>query len=245
MKIISETAIDGGKRIEFEAFGKNCILCVPNKPREDKRVFWRAEFFTAFDNCDAELFKMGFYRAYIGLSNMFGSPDAVGYMKKFHDLLVNEFGINPKVILVGVSRGGLYSVNYAATYPEDVVALYLDAPVLNLLSWPFGRGKYAGSPQDIELALAEFGMTEGEVLSFRGSPIDKVEAVAKADIPIMFVCGAIDKTVYFDENSEVFIKRFKALGGRCDLILKPDCDHHPHGLENPKPIIDFLLENMK
>lgn len=42
MKIISETAIDGGKRIEFEAFGKNCILCVPDKPREDKRVVWRA-----------------------------------------------------------------------------------------------------------------------------------------------------------------------------------------------------------
>lgn len=97
----------------------------------------------------------------------------------------------------------------------------------------------------MEYALTEFGITREELLSYRENPIDKAETLAKADIPIIFVCGLADTVVYFDENTEVFIKKYKELGGRYELIVKPECNHHPHSLEDPTPIIEYLENNGK
>jgi len=240
MKILNETAIEGGKQLEFQFEGRNCILCIPDNPRADKRVLWRAEFFHAFEKCDIEMFKMGYYRAYIGVSNMFGCPLSVEIMKKFHDLLVSKFGLCEKMILVGLSRGGLYSANYAATYPEDIMALYLDAPVLSVANWPFGLGRTERNEKEVEYALEAFGMTESELMSAKLQPLDNIERIAKADIPIVFVCGDSDTVVDHKDNTERFIQGFKALGGRYEYYVKPGCGHHPHGLEDPTPVIEFL-----
>ena len=32
----------------------------------------------------------------------------------------------------------------------------------------------------------------------------------------------------------------KELGGIVEVIRKPEADHHPHCLENPQPIVDFI-----
>jgi hypothetical protein len=33
------------------------------------------------------------------------------------------------------------------------------------------------------------------------------------------------------------------LGGRIELIAKPGCRHHPHGLDDPSPVVDFIWRN--
>ena len=245
MKILNETIIEGGKELEFEFEGRKCILCVPNNPRTDKRVLWRAEFFHAFEKCDVEMFKKGWYRAYIQVSNMFGSPKSVEIMKKFHDFLVSEFGLCEKMVLVGFSRGGLYSANYAATYPDDIAALYLDAPVLSVANWPFGLGKTERNQEEVEYALKAFDMSEDEIFKAKLQPLDNVEKIAKADIPIVFVCGAADTVVDHRDNTETFISDFGKLGGRYEYYAKPGCGHHPHGLEDPSPVIAFLEKHTK
>lgn len=245
MKIINETEIDGGRKIEFEFEGKSCIVCVPANPLPEKCVIWRTEFFGAFDCFDRMMLERGYYRAYIGLSNQFGSPYAVEMMKKFHDFLVSSFDITPKAVLVGLSRGGLYAVNYAAEYPEDVGALYLDAPVLSVANWPFGKGRTPRNEAEVELALEAYGMSERELLEGKHHPLCKAEKIAKAQIPIVFVCGDSDETVDHRDNTESFMTDFKAHGGYCEYYLKPGCAHHPHGLENPVPIIDFIEKNVR
>ncbi len=246
MKILSETIIDGGKELEFEFLGRKCILCVPDNPRPDKRVLWRAEFFHAFENCDVEMFKMGYYRAYIRVSDMFGAPMAIELMKKFHDMLVSEFGLCEKMIVIGLSRGGLYSANYATKYPEDVAVLYLDAPVLSIKNWPLGMGSTARNEQECEKVHKAFETDdENAILAAKLQPLDNVANLAKADIPIIFVCGGADDIVDMHENTGVFLEEFKSLGGRCELHVKPDCGHHPHGLEDPKPIIEFIENCIK
>ena len=244
MNIISEAIIDGGKRIDFEFEGRKCILCIPDNPRADKRVLWRAEFFGAFDKCDSEMLKRGWYRAHISVSNMFGAPKAIEIMKKFHDFLVCEYGLNTKMVLVGFSRGGLYSVNYAATYPEDISSLYLDAPVMSVAQWPFGKGKTPRNEDEVAKALEAFGMSEEELLCAKLQPVDRVGEVADAKIPIVFVCGNADDVVNYIDNTEAFLNIFKSLGGKYEYYVKPNCGHHPHGLEDPTPVIKFIEKHI-
>jgi len=37
------------------------------------------------------------------------------------------------------------------------------------------------------------------------------------------------------ENTAVLAERYRALGGRIEVILKPGVGHHPHSLEDPAP----------
>jgi hypothetical protein len=36
-------------------------------------------------------------------------------------------------------------------------------------------------------------------------------------------------------------ERYLALGGEFVQIVKLGCDHHPHGLADPSPVVNFIL----
>ncbi len=40
-------------------------------------------------------------------------------------------------------------------------------------------------------------------------------------------------------------ERYRALGGDITLIAKPGVKHHPHGLEDSTPIVEFILKHTK
>ena len=46
----------------------------------------------------------------------------------------------------------------------------------------------------------------------------------------------------FEENSEKLIKEYK---GNLQYVLKPDCGHHPHGLEDSTEIANFIEERFR
>jgi hypothetical protein len=48
-----------------------------------------------------------------------------------------------------------------------------------------------------------------------------------------------------DENTRLAEKRYKALGGEMKVIAKPGCDHHPHSLKDPTPIVEFILQHTR
>ena len=35
------------------------------------------------------------------------------------------------------------------------------------------------------------------------------------------------------------------LRGKIHVIVKPGLKHHPHGLDDPTPAVDFILKNLK
>ena len=43
----------------------------------------------------------------------------------------------------------------------------------------------------------------------------------------------------------VVYERYQALGGEVQVIQKPGVDHHPHGLENPAPVIKCFLDAVR
>ena len=52
-----------------------------------------------------------------------------------------------------------------------------------------------------------------------------------------------DENIKYTENGEIFDREFRALGGDIMTIVKPGCDHHPHSIERPQPIVDFIVNH--
>lgn len=227
---------NGCDRYDFRFKGRDAVVVVPRKAAEGKPWIWRPAFFDAFPSVDKALLEKGFHVVYYDVTHCYGNPRAVALGTEFYHYMKDFYGLSSKVTLEGFSRGGLYALNWAAANPDKVACIYVDAPVCNVFSWP-GR-KRADLWNDL---LKEWKLTDEEMNAFKGNPIDCLEPLAKADIPIISVCGDADKVVPYEENTGILQARYRALGGRVEVILKPGIDHHPHSLENPEPVLEFIL----
>ena len=56
----------------------------------------------------------------------------------------------------------------------------------------------------------------------------------------MAVCGDSDQVVPYEKNMKQLRDRYVSMGGVVEVILKPGCDHHPHSLEQPEAVVDFI-----
>ena len=70
--------------------------------------------------------------------------------------------------------------------------------------------------------------------------MDNLAPLAAAHIPLLHVYGDADEAVPWEENTGVVRERYEALGGEITLIAKPGGRHHPHGLEDPTPVADWI-----
>jgi pimeloyl-ACP methyl ester carboxylesterase len=229
------------ERLDFEVAGRAALLVKPREIAKGAPWIWRTEFFGHEPQADVALLGRGWHVAYFKVSDMYGAPAAIELMAQFQAAVTRDYGLNARAVLEGFSRGGLYAVNFAATHPDKSAALYLDAPVLDIRSWPGGKGKGKGNAKCWAEALAIYGLTEETVATFKGNPLDRLEPLAQARIPILSVCGDADTAVPLAENTAILKSRYKALGGPIEVIVKPGGEHHPHSLVDPKPIVDFLL----
>lgn len=234
---------NGYERLDFKVADRAALLVKPRTPAKGRPWIWRTEFFGHEPQADLALLGAGWHVAYFQVSDMYGAPPAIALMALFHAAAVRDYGLNPRAVLEGFSRGGLYAVNFAAAHPDHTAGLYLDAPVLDIRSWPGGKGAGPGDQRCWQQALAIYGLTEETAATFNGNPLDQLAPLAKAGIPILSVCGAADKAVPMAENTTLLEQRYKALGGKIEVIAKPGMDHHPHSLKDPQPIVDFLLKN--
>jgi lysophospholipase L1-like esterase len=154
---------------------------------------------------------------------------------------LQQCGLAKKAAMEGMSRGGIYIYNWAMANPGKVACIYADAPVLDLKSWPGGKGKGPGSQTDWEIFKKDYGLTEEQALAFHNSPLDHAAKIAKLGFPMLHVVGDEDEAVPVDENTNLFEQKIKAAGGNITVIHKPGVKHHPHSLPNPTPITDFIL----
>lgn len=231
----------GFERLDFTVAGRPCILVAPATLAPERPWIWRTEFFDHEPQVDLALLSRGWCVAYMDARDMYGSPKAMALFGEFYAHMVVNFGVAKRVVLEGFSRGGLYAFNFAAAHPTRVAALYLDAPVLDLRSWP-GRDR---SSKQWRECLQAYGLTEETVAAFRGNPLDRIPLVANGRIPIIAVCGEADRTVPFAENTAILEKKYRELGQTIEVILKPGGDHHPHSLKDPAPIVEFLVKHAK
>lgn len=236
---------NGFVRHDFQVDGKNVIVVAPEKPLPGRPWLWRGEFFGAFASADVELVKRGWHLAYISVPNQFGSPTVMEAWDKFYNAMVKEYGMSKQPGLCGMSRGGLYAMAWGDRHPDRTLAIWLDNAVCDGKSWPGGKlkklGSGAGSDGEWNNLLRAFDFkSDEEAIAYQGFPVDRLENLAKAKVPLLLVYGDSDKVVPHQENSEIVYERYTKLGGPVERIVKQGGDHHPHGLEDPSPIVQFF-----
>jgi pimeloyl-ACP methyl ester carboxylesterase/lysophospholipase L1-like esterase len=234
---------EGFERRDFEVDGRKCLLVVPRSAAKGKPWIWRTEFFGHQPQADVALLHKGFHVAYMDVQNMYGAPVALDHMDRCYEHLTMVRGLSPKTVLEGFSRGGLFALNWAARHPDRVACIYNDAPVCDFKSWPGGKGKGKGSPSDWQRCLKAYGLTEAQALEYTKNPVDNLEGLAQAKVPLLHVCGDADEVVPIEENTRLLEARYRKLGGPITVIAKPGIGHHPHSLENPGPIVAFVLKH--
>lgn len=230
----------GFDQYTFAYQDREAIVVCPKHAATGNPWIWRPAFFGAFASVDEELLRRGFHVAYYDLTHLYGSPRARKSGTDFYWNMVRMYGLSPKVTLEGFSRGGLFAYNWAADHPDKVACIYVDAPVCNVFSWPGRSPENAGLWKGL---LEEWGLTDDQMNSFSGNPIDRLKPLADAGIPVICVCGDSDKVVPFSENSAIVRQRYTAMGAPFELILKPGVHHHPHSLSDPAPVVDFIIRH--
>jgi lysophospholipase L1-like esterase/dienelactone hydrolase len=239
-----KTTWNGFDRFNFPLAGKMATVVVPANPLPNHPWAWKAEFFNTASNTEAALLAKGMTIVYLADKDMYGCPQAVTDWDNCYTELTGNFGFAKKAALIGLSRGGLYCYNWAAANPEKVSCIYGDAPVCDIKSWPAGKGKGQFSTNDWKKLMKVYGFkTEAEALAYDKNPIDELAPLAAAHIPLLNVYGDADKTVPWDENTKILAERYQKLGGNITLICKHGADHHPHGLPDPTPIVNFIFTN--
>ena len=222
----------------FDLNGRCVKLVCPQNPRSDKKWLLKTEYMDAFPSFEIEMLSRGYYVANIENITRWCKPEDTDARAELCEFLARELGLCEKCVPVGLSCGGMQAVYFAAKYPGYVAALYLDAPVLNLLSCPCYLG--IATSNLYASYFKHMGVTISELLNYRNHPIDVADTIIMERIPTILICGDSDHTVPYEENGKLLAEKYRKTDIPFKVIIKENCDHHPHGLDDLSPIIDFV-----
>ena len=240
----TEGDFHGYRQIDFALDGRACTVVCPKVAAPGMPWVWRARFWGHEPQTDVALLGEGFHVAYTDVAGLYGNDVAKAAWSTFYAFLTEKHGFSGRPAIEAMSRGGLIAYNWASDFPAQVACIYADAPVCDIKSWPGGLYDVGtGNANEWKPCLEAYGLTEETVLTFKGNPIDHLEPMAKARIPLLNICGTADTGVPMSENTNVLAERYRALGGDIQIIAKEGVGHHPHSLVDPAPIVDFILEH--
>ena len=233
-----EDEFRGYRMLRFFFRGFDALMVFPKEAAADGRWAIRTEFFGAFADADETLLRRGYHLAYIRQCDRYGTPETADLLEAFRKYAALRFGLSQRIGLLGLSRGGLYAAHYAGTYPENTAALYLDAPVVDLASWPMGMDGDTPSACTLE-CLREFEMTKEDMSPFYTFRARMHESLVAHRVPMILVAGDSDDAVPFEKNGRMLEGLYREAGIPFALELKPGVGHHPHGPTDPEAVADF------
>jgi len=234
----------GFAKHDFQVDGRACYVVAPHNAAAGRPWVWRARFPNFHAEADRILLERGFHVAYMDCAGMLGNDAAMDHWDAFYDELTTKYSLSTKPALEGVSRGGLFVYRWAARHPDRVACIYADTPVCDFKSWPGGKGEGLGSKRDWQNALKQYGLTEEQALAYDKNPVDVLEPIANAKVPLLHIVSLNDKVVPPSENTLILAERYRKLGGSIDIIevaegtAKSNGHHFTH--TDPVRVADFI-----
>lgn len=223
---------------EFWFEDQNATIIYPAVEPNGKMVL-KAEYRDAFPGFELAMLERGYYVINITHANRYAPMKEVEQTARFIRFAAEKLGASQKCIMVGMSAGGTTSVRLAQNHPELTAVLYLDAPLLNLLSL-CGLAGDEFRPDAWQEMVDAYGFSRTNVVSFRESPIDFMDKLIENNIPIFMSYGNSDTVLNYRANGQVLENYYKEHGGTMKVVCCSMRGHHPHGLANTAPIVEFV-----
>lgn len=152
----------------------------------------------------------------VDVGESFGSPTGRAIYSDFHRIVTTRFRLDHKACLLPQSRGGLMLLNWASENPGRVRCIAGIYTVCNIESYPGVDKACAAYEMDADTLRAHLA---------EHNPIDRVEPLAEARVPILFIHGDSDTVVPIETNAGEYVARCNALGGDASIIVVPGKGH--------------------
>ncbi len=222
----------------FQLNGHDAFVIVPPNVRRDTPWVWYAPTLRGLPS-KAEVWmferfaKAGIAVAGIDVGESYGSPAGREVYSAFYRYLVTTRQFGKRPVLLARSRGGLMLYSWAAENAETVGGIAGIYPVCNVESYPGlerASRAYQLTPEQLKTELTKH------------NPIDRLEALAKAKVPIFHIHGDQDKVVPLESNSAMVAQRYKQLGGEMQLEIVPGQGHNMwSGWFQSEKLVDFVI----
>jgi dipeptidyl aminopeptidase/acylaminoacyl peptidase len=206
------------------------IMYAPTLPRYPGRhEQWMHEQFVA----------AGVAVAGIDVGESYGSPAGQKQFTALYRELTQKRGFATKPCLLGRSRGGLWVSSWAIRNTDKVSGIAGIYPVFDLRTYPGlkrAAPAYGLEPQQLEATLDEH------------NPIARIDALAKAKVPVFIIHGAVDKVVPLKQNSATLVERYKRAQADdlVELIVVEEQGHNLWpGFFHCQELVDFAIRQAK
>ncbi|MHB1357850.1 MAG: alpha/beta hydrolase family protein [Anaerolineae bacterium] len=172
----------------------------------------------------------------IDVGESFGSPKGRALYTALYEYLVQQ-GFSTQACLLARSRGGMMQYNWAVEHPDWVACVAAIYPICNMTSFP-GIARMAPM---YELSAEE--LTQQLNLH---NPIERLQPLAAARVPLYHIHGDADQWVPLALNSGTLAERYRALGGKITLnvIAGGGHDMEPHWFQCQE-LVDFVVANCR
>jgi pimeloyl-ACP methyl ester carboxylesterase len=232
------------ERLNFKVGGHQAFLILPDTAIAGRPVpwVWYAPTLPGLPGTEENwmferLLAAGIAIAGVDVGESYGSPDGRKIYTAFYHEMVNNRNLSSKACMLARSRGGLMLYNWAVENPGSVAGIAGIYPVCNLLSYP-GLAKACGA-----YGLTEAGLRERLAMH---NPIDRLEPLAKAKVPIFHIHGDSDLTVPLKDNSGELARRYRESGGPVTLVIPEGQGHNMwQGFFQCRELVDFLISRAR
>ncbi len=230
---ITKSEWQGYEKQSFALDDHAAFVVVPKVAAPGNPWIWRTSFPNFHSEVDQELVHNGFHIGYIDVVAMLGSDASLDVMDRFYEVVRLHWNLAARPALEPCSRGGLHAYRYAVRHPGRVACIFGDVPVMDLKSWPLGWPQNKAQVAD---ALKHYGFASIDALrEYKGNPIDTLDAIAQAKIPLRHVICMNDEVVPPQENTLASKRRLQELGHDMDLVMvEHSDDFHGHHFAMPE-----------
>lgn len=189
-----------------------------------KEEVWMFEHFLA----------AGIAIAGIDVGESYGSPTGNTGYDGLYKYLTKQRDFSATPVLLARSRGGLMLYSWAAKNSDKVAGIAGIYPVCNLESYPGlanAAGAYKMSAEELKTKLEKY------------NPIDRLEPLVKAKVPVLHIHGDSDTIVPIEANSAIVVERYAELGGKMDLEVVEGQGHNMwKGWFQSQRLTDFVIK---
>ena len=208
---------------------KPWILYAPTLPAyPDEAERWMHEQFT----------KAGVAVAGIDTGESYGNRAGVEAAEALHAEMVRR-GYSKRPAVLGRSRGGLWASAWAIAHPELTAGIGGIYPVYDWRTYP-----------GLDQAAPAYGIPPAELATRAADlcPIERIDAVARAGVPVCIIHGDEDQVVPLEPNS-LRLKQVYEAAGKGDLVNLIVAEGQGHsfweGFFHCQELVDFLIAQAK